>query len=160
MKKELEAYLNSYLSIDRSFSGEVSYKRSYMPNAEYMVESIDSYIDKNKDDNKFQKLLFKYIDDKGLKDSDVYNKAYVDRRLFSKIRSNEKYHPSKETVIALAASLQLTIDELDELLGSASYYLPKNNKFDLIIRFCFEKKIYDVDIINEFLYDHECNLLK
>ena len=160
MKKELEAYLNSYLSIDRSFSGEVSYKRSYMPNAEYMVESIDSYIDKNKDDNKFQKLLFKYIDDKGLKDSDVYNKAYVDRRLFSKIRSNEKYHPSKETVIALAASLQLTIDELDELLGSASYYLPKNNKFDLIIRFCFEKKIYDVDIINEFLYDHGCNLLK
>ena len=160
MKKELEAYLNSYLSLDRDFSGETLYKSSCMPNVEYMEGSIDSYIDKNKNDNIFHKLLFKYIDDKGLKDSDVYNKAYVDRRLFSKIRSNEKYHPSKETVIALSASLELTIDELEELLGSASYYLPKNNKFDLIIRFCFEKKIYDIDVINEFLYDHECNLLK
>ena len=159
MKKELEAYLNSYLSIDRSFSGEVSYKRSYMPNAEYMVESIDSYIDKNKDDNKFQKLLFKYIDDKGLKDSDVYNKVNIDRRLFSKIRSNKDYHPSKETIILFGLALELSEKEIEDLLKLASYSLPMNNNFDLIIRFCFKEKIYDVNTINEFLYEHNCKLL-
>ena len=160
MKKELEAYLKLYLSNDDAFYGGPLYKMAVDASIEYMAENVDDYIDKNKDDNRFQKLLFKYIDDRNLKDSDVYNNAYVDRRLFSKIRSNESYHPSKETVIALAASLNLNIEELEELLGSASYYLPKNNKFDLIIRFCFERKIYDIDIINEFLYDHECNLLK
>ena len=160
MKKELEEYLNSYLLVETSYHGDALYRSAYMPTTDYLEESVDSYINDNKDDNKFQKLLFKYIDEKGLKDSDVYNNAYVDRRLFSKIRSNESYHPSKETVIALAASLNLNIKELEDLLASASYYLPKNNKFDLIIRFCFEKSIYDIDVINDFLYDHECNLLK
>lgn len=121
--------------------------------------SINSFIEDNKDDNKFQKLLFKYIDERGLKDSDVYNKVNVDRRLFSKIRSNEDYHPSKETIILLALSLELSMDELLELLESASYSLPKNNKYDLIIRFCFQEGIYNIDTVNEFLYDYGFNTL-
>ena len=121
--------------------------------------NIDDYIEDNKDENKFQKLLFKLIDDRGLKDSDVYNKVNVDRRLFSKIRSNEDYHPSKETIILLAISLELSLDELLQLLESASYSLPKNNKYDLIIRFCFLEHIYNIDTINEFLYDYGFNTL-
>ena len=120
---------------------------------------VGNFIDKELDENKFQKLLFEHIDKRNLKDSDVYNKAQIDRRLFSKIRSDENYHPSKETIISLATSLELTIDELEELLDSASYSLPKNNKFDLIIRFCFIEKIYDIMEINNLLDEYRCPLL-
>ena len=121
--------------------------------------SIDEYIDSNKDENKFQKLLFKYIDRNNLKDSDVYNKVHIDRRLFSKIRSDSNYHPSKETVILLAIALELNEDELEDLLLSASYSLPRNNEFDLIIRFCFQEKLFDLIQINDYLDRFHCKLL-
>ena len=120
---------------------------------------ISEYINKELNENKFQKLLFEYIDKKGLKDSDVYNKSNIDRRLFSKIRSDENYHPSKETIISLASGLELNINELEDLLDSASYSLPKNNKFDLIIRFCFIEKIYNILDINMLLDEHGCETL-
>lgn len=134
-------------------------ERDYSYDGFGAASSVNSFIEKELDENKFQKLLFKHIDDKGLKDSDVYNKALIDRRLFSKIRSDENYHPSKETVIALASSLELSVKELEELLKSASYSLPKNNKFDLIIRFCFIEKIYDIMEINNLLDEYHCSLL-
>ena len=120
--------------------------------------NIKDFIDENEQSNNFQTMLFKLIDDKNLKDSDVYNKVHLDRRLFSKIRSDKNYHPSKETVILLAIALELTEKELDELLDSASYSLPKNNKYDLIIRFCFINKIFKLADINELLYEYNCKL--
>ena len=163
MKEKLELFIKENL-IDQikpkqSVFGKM--KSAMYEDAELNFEcayssNIDNYIENNKDDNKFQKLLFKLIDERGLKDSDVYNKVNVDRRLFSKIRSNEDYHPSKETIILLAISLELSIDELLELLESS---LPKNNKYDLIIRFCFMEHIYNIDTINEFLYDYGFNTL-
>lgn len=120
--------------------------------------SIDSFIDDNKDDNKFQKLLFKFIDERNLKDSDVYNKVHIDRRLFSKIRSDSDYHPSKETIILLGLSLELSESELIELLDSASYSLPKNNVYDLIIRFCFIEGVYKVDDVNSLLDSYGCKV--
>ena len=74
---------------------------------------IDDFINDNQDTNKFQKLLFNYIDSRELKDSDVYNKVHIDRRLFSKIRSDVNYHPSKETVILLGLALELSEIDLD-----------------------------------------------
>ena len=153
MKDKLRLYIEDNLSIN-------TFKRARCAKLDLMEElavgssysSIDNYIDDNKDDNKFQKLLFSYIDNKGLKDSDVYNKVNIDRRLFSKIR-NDNYHPGKDTIIKLAIALNLSIDELEKLLSSASYSLPKNNERDLIIRFSFINKIYDIDSINDFLYD-------
>ena len=121
----------------------------------YKEGSIDEYIKNNNDEDKFQKLLFQYIDSKGLKDSDVYNKVNIDRRLFSKIR-NESYHPSIDTIILLALSLELTEEELDKLLNSASYTLPKNNVRDLIIRFCFKEKIYNLFEMNDLLLSYIC----
>ena len=121
-------------------------------------ENIKDFIDKHEEYNDFQTMLFKLIDDRNLKDSDVYNKVHIDRRLFSKIRSDKNYHPSKETIILLAVALELTENELDELLDSASYSLPKNNKFDLIIRFCFINKIFKLTDINELLYEYNCKL--
>ncbi len=120
--------------------------------------NIDNFINTNKEDNKFQKLLFKYIDEKELKDSDVYNKVHIDRRLFSKIRSDEEYHPSKETVILLGLALELNEKEMDDLLRSASYSLPRNNYYDLIIRFCFKEKIYKLTVVNNLLDNYSCKL--
>ena len=159
MKDKLRLYIEENLSIN-------TFKRARCAKLDLMEElavgssfsSIDNYIDDNKDDNKFQKLLFSYIDNKGLKDSDVYNKVNIDRRLFSKIR-NDNYHPGKDTIIKLAIALNLSIDELEELLSSASYSLPKNNERDLIIRFSFINKIYDIDSINDFLYDYNVSIL-
>ena len=73
--------------------------------------------------------------------------------------TSKDYHPSKETVILLAIALELNEKELDNLLESASYSLPKNNKFDLIIRFCFINKIFKLTDINELLYEYNCKLL-
>ena len=164
IRKKLKLYLKENLEQDNNnyrgakFAARaVSYEEEMclMP----LENNINNFIDNELDENKFQKLLFKHIDNRGLKDSDVYNKANIDRRLFSKIRSDENYHPSKETIIALASSLELSIKELEELLDSASYSLPKNNKFDLIIRFCFIEKIYDIFEINNLLHEYNCNLL-
>ena len=121
--------------------------------------NIKDFVEQNKDENKFTTLLFKFIDRTNLKDSDIYNKAGIDRRLFSKIRSNYDYHPKKETVIALSLALELSLDETEELLESASYSLPKNNVFDLIIRFCVIEKIYDLFEVNTLLSEYNCPLL-
>ena len=159
MKDKLKQYIEENLSIN-------TFKRSRFAKLDLMEElavessysSIDNYIDDNKEDNKFQKILFSYIDNKGLKDSDVYNKVNIDRRLFSKIR-NDNYHPGKDTIIKLAIALNLDINELEELLSSASYSLPKNNERDLIIRFSFINNIYNIDTINDFLYDYNVDIL-
>ena len=120
--------------------------------------SIKEFIDEHDQYSNFQTLLFKLIDDRNLRDADVYNKVHIDRRLFSKIRSDKNYHPSKETVILLAIALELSENELDDLLNSASYSLPKNNNYDLIIRFCFINKIFKLSDINELLDEYKCSL--
>lgn len=145
---------------DFDYSKSVVRKSSTMFRSLLVDEDINNYIDSNKGKElSFQKLLFRFIDRTDMLDSDVYTSGGIDRRLFSKIRNNEEYHPSKETVIQLGIGLKLNIDDLSSLLASASYTLSKNNYFDLIIRFCFEKKIYSLVKINEFLYDYNCRLL-
>ena len=121
-------------------------------------ENINDYIKNNKEESEFQKVLFKFIDKRQLKDSDIYNKVHLDRRLFSKIRSDVNYHPSKETVILLGLALELNEKEIEELLLSASYSLPKNNEYDLIIRFCFIEGIYKISDVNDLLDLYQCKL--
>ena len=154
INKKLELYLQENLIVPR----RSIFKTAYLGEESVECASISTYIDDNKEDS-FQKKLFELIDNKNLKDSDVYNKVNIDRRLFSKIRSSEEYHPSKETVILLGVALELEEDEKEELLESAAYSLPKNTTFDLIIRFCFKEHIYNLNQINEFLYDHNCKTL-
>ena len=86
------------------------------------------------------------------KDSDIYKKALIDRRLFSKIRSNKKYIPAKRTVIALCLALELSREDADKLLFSAGYSLSRADDFDLVIAFCIEKKIFNFFDINEALF--------
>ena len=120
--------------------------------------SLPEFIDQNKDYSDFQTTLFRMIDERELIDADVYNKVHIDRRLFSKIRNDKNYHPSKETVILLGLSLELNEEEIEELLDSASYSLPKNNYYDLIIRYCFINHIYKIQNINEMLEEYNCKL--
>jgi len=159
MKDELRLYIkNNLIKEKKAFfkSKNASLLEEYALNE---TSSINDFINNNKNDDKFQKLLFSYIDNKKIKDSDVYNKVNIDRRLFSKIR-NENYHPSKDTIIKLGIALNLSIEELETLLSSASYSLPKNNERDLIIRFSFINNIYDINTINDFLYDYKVNILE
>ncbi len=160
IKKKLEKYLSDNLEIKRALGGTFRAKAAPMEDYCSMeTSSINNYINDNKEEDTFQTKLFNYIDSKNLKDADVYNKVNIDRRLFSKIRNNKDYHPSKETIILLGIALELTEEEIEDLLTSASYSLPMNTTYDLIIRFCFKEKIYNLNQINEFLYDHNCKLL-
>lgn len=99
----------------------------------------------------FQERLLEIIDEKGLTDVEVYKKANMDRKLFSKIRSNPAYHPRKSTILSLAVALELSIDDTNDLLSRAEYAFSPNNKGDLIIKFFIEHGIYDSLTINDAL---------
>lgn len=153
---KIECFYMEDLHEKENFSADSNYRKKCVDTAQKQDFNIKDFLDKHEEDSNFQTMLFKLIDDRNLKDSDVYNKVHIDRRLFSKIRSDENYHPSKETIILLALALELTENELDSLLDSASYSLPKNNKYDLIIRFCFINKIFKLTDVNELLYEYNC----
>lgn len=99
----------------------------------------------------FAENLFRIIDEKNLKDSRVYKKADIDRRLFSKIRSDAEYHPSKGTTIKLCLALELDIAETERLMETAGYCLSMSSTSDLIVRYCIEKGIYNLINVNEAL---------
>ena len=107
----------------------------------------------------FQKELLRLIDRSGLTDPQIYHRAGIDRRLFSKIRSDENYRPSKRTVLALSAALELSLDEALDLLQCAGFTLSKSLDADLIFRFCFERHIYKISDINDYLYYYGEELL-
>ena len=115
------------------------------------MKDIKKYLDQNKS-RCFNELLFSYIDQSGLLDSEVYKKVYIDRKLFSKIRCSENYIPKKNNVIKLGLALSLDKENFINLLSSAGYTLTTTNDFDLIIAFCIENNIYDLDVINNYLY--------
>lgn len=101
----------------------------------------------------FHELLFRKIEERGMSPSEVYHRANMDRKLFSKIRSNPAYHPSKSTVLDLAIALRLTEQETIDLLSRAEYAFSPSSRRDLIIRFFIEKGIYDQETINYALLE-------
>jgi hypothetical protein len=113
-------------------------------------EKIKEFVKKNKIKG-FRDLLFKFIDDNNQIDAVVYKKALLDRRLFSKIRSNEDYHPNKKTVIALLLALKLELEQGLHLLKAAGYSLSESSVFDLVIVYCVTHELYDLDKVNEIL---------
>lgn len=116
-----------------------------------MNNKIMQYLNQNKSCS-FSKLLFSFIDNRGFTDAEVYKKASIDRRLFSKIRCNENYIPKKDNIIKLCLSLSLNKEEINALLNSAGYSLSMNDNVDLIISFCIENNIYDINVVNDYLY--------
>lgn len=102
---------------------------------------------------KFSQTLMNFIDERGLKDSDVYNKAGISRQLFSKIRIHENYRPTKATIFLFALAMELNLEETKELLASAGYTLSHSFKQDLILEFLISKNIHDIFFVNDVLYE-------
>lgn len=107
----------------------------------------------------FQECLLAWIDQKGLTDVDVYKKANLDRKLFSKIRCNVDYKPKKQTAVALAIALELSRDEAVDLLRRAGIAFSPSSVFDLIIEYCLEYQLYDIYEVNALLFEYDQPLL-
>ena len=102
-------------------------------------------------DETFSQRLLRLIDERGMTDAEAYNKAYVDRRHFSKIRKDANYAPNKKTVLAFTIALELSIDEAKDLLNSAGFAFSRSSRMDIIVAYFLQNKIYDMFEINDIL---------
>lgn len=118
-----------------------------------MKDKVKDYLNHNKSKN-FNELLFSYIDKSGCKDSEIYKKVDIDRKLFSKIRCSSDYIPRKNVIIKLCLALRLDKCDFNKLLNSAGYSLSNNKNFDLIISYCLDNEIYDINVINNYLFTY------
>ena len=145
----------NYLEIDSFLKNSFAYETEKIvfkikePTPDY--GSINNSITPT--DDILQDKIRKTILSKELDEVDIYKKADVDRKLFSKIRTQPDYHPNKNTILKLCLAMNLNTDETEDLLKTAGYSLSKSLRSDLILRYCFNHNIYDVITVNEIL-DH------
>ena len=114
--------------------------------------SLDSFISRK--EKTFQQKLLELIDSSGKKDPEVYRKANMDRKLFSKIRSNVNYQPKKNTAIALSISLELSEEQMKDLLMRAGYAISVSSVSDQIIMYFVSRRKYNINDINVVLFEH------
>ena len=157
---EIEA--NKNCEVQEESSGDISYSlkeddrynasevTNVLRNSSNVQETLRT-LDKNVDQT-FVDVLLQYIRVKGVRDSVIYKAAQVDKRLFSKMVSNREYKPSKDTAVALALALKLSLSEANDMLSRAGYTFSHSNKRDIIIEFFFREKIYNLFDVNEVLH--------
>lgn len=120
------------------------------PSLENMLKQLDEG---------FSETLLKLIDRSGKKDSEIYKKANIDRKLFSKIRSNPNYKPSKTTALAFAFALELSLEETKDFISRAGFAISHSSKFDIIIEYFLINKNYDVYELNQVLFSFDQPLI-
>ena len=153
--KELDKFIKDNYYTEPSYEGDffiggpIHYKVASFSCEEYAEEDIVIELDES-----FSATILKLIDEKGLKDSDVYNSINMDRRLFSKMR-NSKYSPSKQTALSLCIALKLDLEQSSELLKKAGYALSHSNMADVIVEYFIRNRIYDIYKIDEALLHYD-----
>ncbi|WP_368293727.1 XRE family transcriptional regulator [Dehalobacter sp. TBBPA1] len=151
MLAELREYIDKYTSNlihELNVQETTDYLKAFSADA-IQDKELEHFIKKTRKKT-FSQLLFSFIDKKEISEPEVYKKAGIDRRHFSKIRS-ANYRIGKNTVISLALALELNKKEAEELLNAAGYSLSDGDTFDLIIQYFLEKQVYDILTVNQAL---------
>ena len=154
LKFEVQKYLDANLVSERiccdmSIEPQIFYQEALPMEADLLDDMEPT----------FSQTLFRFIKEKGISEVDCYKNANLDRRLFSKIRSDDDYQPRKNTVFALIIGLKLNLDEAEELLDCAGYSISHSIKFDTIMEYLIKQQIYDIIVVNEILYSFDCPIL-
>ena len=153
LQKDIQSYIDEHYVEEHYKLRKVCSKRNFIEEPfikECSIESIDFI---KEIESTFSENLMNIIIEKDLLETDVYKKANMSRKLFSKIRNDKYYQPKKITAIALAIGLKLNLDETLDFIGKAGYTLTHSSVFDIIIEYCIEHEIYDIYKINEILFD-------
>ena len=122
-----------------------------------MPSGLEDYVSRL--DESFRDMLLRKIDEKNMTDAECYRNANIDRKLFNKIKNQADYRPGKSTVLALAISLRLPMEEIREMLGKAGFSLSRSSRFDLIVEYFILHGNYNIYEINEALFSFDQKLL-